>query len=81
MSYEAIKIVTPLTGKRKLSQVAKSSDPQNKNWVNDKQAFGFKMLSKMGWSEGKGLGSKEQGEVGFIKVKPIIEKNGIGTSE
>ena len=33
-----------------------SIDPQNKTWKDDKDAIGFKLLSKMGWSEGKGLG-------------------------
>lgn len=43
-------------------------DPRNKAWENDKSKFGFKMLERMGWSEGKGLGVDENGRQDFIKV-------------
>jgi Pin2-interacting protein X1 len=56
--------------KQKISQ-----DPQNMNWVKDKSKFGFKMLEKMGWSEGKGLGKHEDGAVSHIKTS---QKDALG---
>ena len=35
-------------------------DPQNKQWQNNKDAIGFKLLSQMGWQEGKGLGKARE---------------------
>lgn len=34
----------------------------------DKSNFGHKMLERMGWSEGKGLGRKEQGSSVHVRV-------------
>lgn len=38
------------------------------NLVIDKGGFGFKMLQKMGWSEGRGLGANLDGTVEHVKV-------------
>ena len=35
----------------------------------DESKFGKKMLEKMGWTDGKGLGADESGETAHIKVK------------
>ena len=35
----------------------------------DKTGFGFRMLAKMGWSEGKGLGANEDGAATHVRVK------------
>ena len=43
-------------------------DTLNKHWKNDKTGFGFRMLSKMGWKEDKGLGKDESGITNNIKV-------------
>jgi hypothetical protein len=55
-------------------------DPNNKHWVNDKSKFGYKMLLKMGWSEGKGLGSQEQGMTENITQIKTVERVGINTT-
>lgn len=60
--------------KKKLLQI--SDDPNNKNWINDKNGFGYKMLLQMGWKEGKGLGLHENGIIDNISTKKIIEKRG-----
>ncbi len=43
----------------------------------DKGGFGFKMLQKMGWSEGKGLGKNEDGRVKHVKV--ALRADNVGT--
>ena len=55
-----------------------SSSTLNSHWKNDKSAFGFRMLQKMGWSEEKGLGKNETGIVEHIKVKKRDEGIGLG---
>ena len=32
-------------------------------WANDESKFGQKLMEKMGWSKGKGLGANEDGRV------------------
>ena len=32
-------------------------------WSNDEDKFGQKLMEKMGWSQGKGLGANEDGRV------------------
>jgi hypothetical protein len=39
---------------------------------------GFKMLSKMGWSEGEGLGKEEQGRVEPVTADQRAERVGLG---
>lgn len=58
-----------------------SDDPNNKNWASDKGRIGFKLLQKMGWSEGKGLGLRGDGITQAIKVAPCVENLGIGAAE
>nr|XP_057912724.1 PIN2/TERF1-interacting telomerase inhibitor 1 [Doryrhamphus excisus] len=57
-----------------------SVDPRNTAWSNDDSRFGQKMLERMGWSKGKGLGKGEQGEVDHIKVKIKNDCHGLGAS-
>ncbi|KAF3849808.1 hypothetical protein F7725_019527 [Dissostichus mawsoni] len=52
--------------KRKLKW---SVDPRNSAWSKDESKFGQKMLERMGWSKGKGLGRAQQGSTDHIKVK------------
>ncbi|XP_029452011.1 PIN2/TERF1-interacting telomerase inhibitor 1 isoform X1 [Rhinatrema bivittatum] len=53
-----------------------SLDPRNSAWSKDESKFGQKMLEKMGWSKGKGLGAQEQGSTEHIKVQ--VKNNNLG---
>jgi len=55
-----------------------SHDPRNTNWSNDKTKFGYQMLTKMGWSEGNGLGLNLSGNVNHIKVNKRGSNAGVG---
>ncbi|KAI2651879.1 PIN2/TERF1-interacting telomerase inhibitor 1 [Labeo rohita] len=57
-----------------------SVDPRNSAWSNDESKFGQKMLERMGWSKGKGLGKTEQGATEHIKVKVKNNNLGLGTA-
>uniref|UniRef100_A0A667X204 G-patch domain-containing protein n=1 Tax=Myripristis murdjan TaxID=586833 RepID=A0A667X204_9TELE len=57
-----------------------SVDPRNTAWTNDDSKFGQKMLERMGWSKGKGLGKGEQGSTEHIKVKVKNNNLGLGTT-
>jgi hypothetical protein len=50
-------------GKEKMA-----ADPQNSFWANDVNKFGRKMLERMGWSDGKGLGANGEGTTTHIEV-------------
>ncbi|OMJ12339.1 PIN2/TERF1-interacting telomerase inhibitor 1 [Smittium culicis] len=70
-------------------------DPQNLNWGNgffinlifyflffllDKSKLGYKLMKKMGWNEGKGLGANENGMVSNLKVKLKMNNHGVGAT-
>ncbi|XP_054239670.1 PIN2/TERF1-interacting telomerase inhibitor 1 [Indicator indicator] len=57
-----------------------SVDPQNSAWSKDESKFGQKMLEKMGWSKGKGLGAQEQGNTEHIKVRVKNNTLGLGAT-
>ncbi|KAM3930276.1 PIN2/TERF1-interacting telomerase inhibitor 1 [Leptodactylus fuscus] len=57
-----------------------SVDPRNSTWSKDESKFGQKMLEKMGWSKGKGLGAQEQGATEHIKVQVKNNTLGLGAS-
>ncbi|XP_068610151.1 PIN2/TERF1-interacting telomerase inhibitor 1 [Brachionichthys hirsutus] len=57
-----------------------SVDPRNSAWSNDDSKFGQKMLERMGWSKGKGLGRSEQGATDHIKVKVKNDGYGLGAT-
>ncbi|KAJ2496410.1 hypothetical protein GGH96_005854 [Coemansia sp. RSA 1972] len=63
------------------SRVMYAADPRNLNWSQDKSRFGFKMLEKMGWSEGKGLGLNEDGDKDHVKIKLKTNQFGIGADQ
>lgn len=77
----------PRVTKAKMSMLAEprrkqkwSVDPRNTAWVNDNSKFGQKMLEKMGWSSGKGLGANEQGSTNHIKVNVKNNNLGVGAA-
>jgi len=76
---ESVSIVTPKRGKKRLGQNI-SRDPINKQWANDKEKFGLKMMVKMGWTEGKGLGANEDGMTDYIKAKKLKDREGLGVT-
>ncbi|XP_046838779.1 RING finger protein PFF0165c-like [Vespa crabro] len=53
-------------------------NPRGKDWSNDTNKFGQRMLEKMGWTAGKGLGINEQGTTQHVKVKVKTDTVGIG---
>ncbi|NWX21645.1 PINX1 inhibitor, partial [Aegotheles bennettii] len=57
-----------------------SVDPRNSAWSKDESKFGQKMLEKMGWSKGKGLGAQEQGNTEHIKVQVKNNTLGLGAA-
>ncbi|KAI0561937.1 Protein PXR1 [Gracilaria domingensis] len=57
-----------------------SIDARNQAWANDKSRFGLKMLQKMGWSEGKGLGRDENGRTNALRAKKNFGKEGLGVA-
>nr|XP_021191072.2 PIN2/TERF1-interacting telomerase inhibitor 1-like [Helicoverpa armigera] len=51
---------------------------KNNAWSNDSTKFGQRMLEKMGWSEGKGLGAKENGIVEHVVARYKNDERGLG---
>ncbi|KAG0369512.1 PIN2/TERF1-interacting telomerase inhibitor 1 [Gamsiella multidivaricata] len=56
-------------------------DPRNLHWANDTNKFGLKMMEKMGWSHGKGLGAKEDGVQEHVKVRLKENNLGVGATK
>ncbi|BES94380.1 G-patch domain [Nesidiocoris tenuis] len=55
-------------------------NPRQSDWSKDQNKLGQKMLEKMGWSAGKGLGAKEQGPVDAIRVPYKGDSRGLGAA-
>ena len=53
-------------------------NPRGKQWSEDSNKFGQKMLEKMGWTSGKGLGANEQGITEHVRVSYKDDAAGIG---
>ncbi|XP_076284629.1 uncharacterized protein LOC143211094 [Lasioglossum baleicum] len=53
-------------------------NPRGKQWSEDSNKFGQKMLEKMGWTSGKGLGANEQGMTEHVRVSFKNDAAGIG---
>ncbi|VDQ00742.1 unnamed protein product [Trichobilharzia regenti] len=55
-----------------------STDPNGKLWADNPDNFGRKMLQKMGWEPGKGLGKNNSGITAPIKASTQKGKRGLG---
>ncbi|BFZ15766.1 hypothetical protein BsWGS_18805 [Bradybaena similaris] len=53
-------------------------DPRNTSWSNDSSKFGQRLLEKMGWEKGKGLGAHEDGITEHIKASYKSDSRGLG---
>ena len=60
------------------TMTAAAADTQNQHWASDKGRFGLKMLEKMGWKEGQGLGVNEDGITGHVRMKMKANNLGVG---
>ncbi|KAI8331539.1 hypothetical protein BC941DRAFT_517504 [Chlamydoabsidia padenii] len=58
-----------------------SMDPNNLHWSNDTSKFGFRMMAKMGWAPGKGLGLNEDGKQQHVKIKLKDDNLGLGAKK
>jgi Pin2-interacting protein X1 len=64
-----------------MGKMKQSADPNNTAWAKDTSRFGFQMLEKMGWKQGKGLGKEEQGHTDHVKVQQREGNIGIGAEK
>ncbi len=60
------------------TRVKYSIDPNVLNWSKNENKFGQKLMEKMGWKDGKGLGANENGMVDHIRVKVRSDNRGLG---
>nr|CAH8849321.1 unnamed protein product [Trichobilharzia regenti] len=63
---------------RKCNKARYSTDPNGKLWADNPDNFGRKMLQKMGWEPGKGLGKNNSGITAPIKASTQKGKRGLG---
>ncbi|GBM88506.1 PIN2/TERF1-interacting telomerase inhibitor 1 [Araneus ventricosus] len=56
-------------------------NPRGELWLKDENRFGHKLLSKFGWSRGKGLGKNEDGIPENLKVRKKLGNTGVGWDE
>lgn len=68
-----------LAGQKEKQRI--SQDPNNLFWSKDESKFGFRMLQKMGWAPGKGLGVKEDGKKEHVKIKLKDNTLGVGATK
>ena len=47
-------------------------NPRGNLWANDESKFGQKLMEKMGWEKGKGLGAKENGRIEVSRLTMVI---------
>merc|ERR1712168_1345111 len=62
-------------------RVKYSTDPRGLNWSNDENKFGHKLMEKMGWQKGRGLGATLSGETEAVSVKLKNDNPGLGFSK
>lgn len=54
------------------------TNPESGAWAASKAPVGLRLLQKMGWKDGKGLGANEDGRISHIKVTRKISGLGVG---
>ena len=55
-----------------------SADPRGRKWAEDQNKISNKLMEKMGWKQGEGLGAKGDGMLTvsqFHKSKIVIRKD------
>ena len=60
--------------------IVSGEDHRNSEWANNTSAFGQKMLLKMGWKKGNGLGKNQQGTNTNLRAVRRQESLGIGAT-
>ena len=60
--------------------IVSGPDHRNSSWANDTSSFGQKMLMKMGWKQGNGLGKNQQGTSDNLRAVRRAENLGIGAT-
>uniref|UniRef100_T1J1J8 G-patch domain-containing protein n=1 Tax=Strigamia maritima TaxID=126957 RepID=T1J1J8_STRMM len=55
-----------------------SSNPCGNIWSKDDSKYGQRLLEKMGWSKGKGLGKNEDGNTDHVKTSLKNDAKGLG---
>lgn len=58
-----------------------SQDPRNTTWSNDKTKFGYQLMTRMGWTDGKGLGANESGDTSHVTVANKRDNLGVGVKK
>ncbi|CAG5097060.1 Oidioi.mRNA.OKI2018_I69.XSR.g14914.t1.cds [Oikopleura dioica] len=55
-------------------------DPRGKKWSDDKNKKSVKMMEKMGWTFGNGIGANEDGRKEHVKIRVKQDNRGVGCS-
>jgi len=53
-------------------------NPRGNLWANDESKFGQKLMEKMGWEKGRGLGANQDGMVDHITLRHKDNNKGVG---
>ncbi|KAM7249329.1 hypothetical protein ACFE04_008912 [Oxalis oulophora] len=81
-SFFFVWLIFNMSGSRKsLQRAAQTFNPRAENsWSKDDTKFGQKMLEKMGWKKGEGIGRDGQGVTENIKIRWKLDSKGLGFS-
>ncbi|XP_054268068.1 nucleolin-like isoform X1 [Macrosteles quadrilineatus] len=56
-------------------------NPRGKAWSEDQNKFGQRLMEKMGWKAGEGLGANQQGITDIVKTRVKNDSKGLGFKE